>query len=97
MLMTAAVFHPEMSPLNEDALVNMYLGAGCQGWAGRCLDATPPRAAGRQPAARVRRKMKQKCVIEALISSHQPQLVYAIRRGEEQGKQKGKVRGREER
>ncbi len=34
MSVTAAVFHPEISPLNDHAPWNMYLEVGRQGWAG---------------------------------------------------------------
>ncbi len=60
MSVTAAVFHPEISPLNDDAPANMYLQVGRQGWAGRCLQAALPRAAGRQAAVQVRSKISEK-------------------------------------
>ena len=69
MFVTAAVFHPEISPLNDDAPENMPLQVGRQGWAGRCLQAALPRAAGRQAAVHVRSKIsKKQRVITASIS-----------------------------
>ena len=57
MLVTAAVFHPEISPLNDDASRNMYLEVGDQGWAGRSLHAAPPSAPPTQTPVRVRSEM----------------------------------------
>ncbi len=69
MFVTAAVFHLEISPLKMEAGSpdevyicpwNMNLrGMGRQGWAGRCLDAKPPRAAEREAPAKGGRESQQ--------------------------------------
>ena len=69
MSVTAPVFHPEISPLSDDAPTNMYLQVGRQGWAGRCLQAAQPRAAGRQAAVQVRSKISEKQHLIAALSS----------------------------
>ncbi len=60
MFVTAAVFHREISPLNEDAPKKMFLGVGRQGWAWDCRDATLPRAARRDSAKQVKSNMGEK-------------------------------------
>ncbi len=51
MFVTLAVFHPEISPSNETAYLNMYLKVQRQGRAGRSLDATPLRQTRQERAA----------------------------------------------
>ncbi len=69
---TEAVFHRETSPLNLSVLSNMYLGVATdrrQGRAGRSIDATQPRAAGREAAVQVSSKMRETEQVIAQLSS----------------------------
>jgi hypothetical protein len=73
MFVTAAVFHPEMSPLNKYADANMCLAVGCQGWAGRCrgpdaLRQDPLGRQGRGSSASRTKMMEQERLIVALIT-----------------------------
>jgi hypothetical protein len=86
MFVTRAVLHIETFLLNEDAPENMDLWVGRQGWAGRWLDATLPRARRREAAVQVRSKIREKKRAFGQ-KAQRPELVNSIRRGEERGVQ----------
>ena len=92
MFVMAAVFHPEISPLNDNASLNMYLGVARQGRAGRCLDAALPSAAETEAAVQARSKMsEQEAAIAPSISRRSsPSWSTIPGHGGESSKERGK-------